>query len=80
MYEEEEEEVKSLSHVWLFATPWTVADQAPRSMEFSRHEYWSGLPFPRSLEMGLKGESVFPHLVHFGEVCTLFDFEKLETS
>ena len=38
--------VKSLSHVHLFATPWTVAPQAPRSMEFSRHEHWSGLPFP----------------------------------
>ena len=37
---------KSLSRVWLFATPWTVAHQAPISMEFSRHEYWSGLPFP----------------------------------
>ena len=30
----------------LFATPWTVAYQAPPSMEFSRQEYWSGLPFP----------------------------------
>ena len=39
-------EVKSLSHVWLFATPWTVAHQAPWSMGFSRHEYRSGLPFP----------------------------------
>ena len=38
--------VKSLSHVRLFATPWTVAHQAPQSMEFSRQEYWSGLPFP----------------------------------
>ena len=38
--------VKSLSHVQLFATPWTVAYQAPQSMEFSRQEYWSGLPFP----------------------------------
>ena len=28
------------------ATPWTVAYQAPLSMEFSRQEYWSGLPFP----------------------------------
>ena len=35
-----------LSRVWLFATPWTVAHQAPLSMEFSRQEYWSGLPFP----------------------------------
>ena len=33
-----------LSHVWLFETPW--ACQAPLSMEFSRQEYWSGLPFP----------------------------------
>ena len=29
-----------------FATPWTVAHQAPLSMGFSRQEYWSGLPFP----------------------------------
>ena len=39
-------EVKSLSRVWLFATSWTVAHQDPWSMGFSRHEYWSGLPFP----------------------------------
>ena len=38
--------VKLLSRVWLFATPWTVAYQAPPSMGFSRQEYWSGLPFP----------------------------------
>ena len=37
---------KSLSHVQLFATPWTVVYQAPPSMGFSRQEYWSGLPFP----------------------------------
>ena len=36
----------SLSRVPLFATPWTVAYQAPLSMEFSRQEYWSELPFP----------------------------------
>ena len=35
-----------LSHVQLFVTPWTVAHQAPLSMEFSRQECWSGLPFP----------------------------------
>ena len=34
------------SHVQLFATPRTVAHQAPLSMGFSRHEYWSGLPSP----------------------------------
>ena len=38
--------VQSLSHVRLFATPWTAARQAPLSMGFSRQEYWSGLPFP----------------------------------
>ena len=38
--------VKSLSHVWLFATPWTAAHQAPPSMGFSRQEYWSGVPLP----------------------------------
>jgi len=38
--------VKSLSHVLLFATLWTVAHQAPPSMGFSRQECWSGLPFP----------------------------------
>ena len=39
-------EVKSPSRVQLFATPWTVAYQSPQSTEFSRQEYWSGLPFP----------------------------------
>ena len=39
-------EVKLLSCVRLFATPWTVAYQAPQSMAFSRQECWSGLPFP----------------------------------
>ena len=34
------------SHVWLFATPWTVALQSPLSMGFSSQEYWSGLPCP----------------------------------
>ena len=38
--------MKLLSPVRLFATPWTVAYQAPQSMGFSRQEYWSGLPFP----------------------------------
>ena len=38
--------VKSLSRVWLLATPWTAAHQAPPSMGFSRQEYWSGVPLP----------------------------------
>ena len=43
--------MKSVSRVRLFATPWTVAIQAPPFMGFSRQEYWSGLPFlcPRDL-------------------------------
>ena len=38
--------VQMLSRVQLFTTLWTVAHQAPLSMEFSRQEYWSGMPFP----------------------------------
>ena len=54
-------EVKSLSRVLLFATPWTVAYQASLSMGFSSQEYWSGLPFPSPgyfLDPGI--ESGFP--------------------
>ena len=43
-----------LSRVWLFATPSTVAHQAPLSMGFSRQEYWSGLPFPTTIRIKLK--------------------------
>ena len=39
---------------WLFVTPWTVAFQAPLSMEFSSQEYWSGLPFPTLEEYKIK--------------------------
>ena len=49
-----------LSHVQLCATPWTVACQTPLSMEFSRQEYWSGLPFPTSgdlPDLGIKPTS-----------------------
>ena len=49
--------VKSLSHVWLSATPWTAAYQAPPSMGFSRQEYWSGSPW----DLGsFPGEGWFP--------------------
>ena len=40
--------VKLLSRVPFFVTPWTLAHQAPLSMEFSRQEFWSGLAFPVS--------------------------------
>ena len=41
-----EKKAKSLSHVQLFAIPWTVAYQTPLAREFFWQEYWSGLPFP----------------------------------
>ena len=50
----------SLSHVWLFETPWTAACQAPPSMGFTRQEYWSGVPFssPGDLpDPGIKSRS-----------------------
>ena len=49
-----------LGHVWLFATPWTIARQSPLSMEFSRQEYWNGLPFSSPgdlLNPGIEPES-----------------------
>ena len=52
--------LSSFSHVQLFATPWTVAHQAPLSMGFSRQEYWSELPFPSPGDLsnpGIKHES-----------------------
>ena len=52
--------MKLFSHVRLFATPWTVANQVPPSMEFSRQEYWSGLPFPSPGDLpnpGIKARS-----------------------
>ena len=54
--------MKSLSHVRLFATPWTVAYQAPLSMGFSRQEYWSGVPFPSPGDLPDPG--IKPGLLH----------------
>ena len=52
-----------LSCIQLFVTPWTVVHQAPLSMGFSRHEYWSGLPFPSPGDLPDPGiESRFPAL------------------
>ena len=50
------------SHVWLFATLWTVARQAPLFMGFSRQEYWSGLPFPPP--GNLLNQESNPYLLH----------------
>ena len=56
-------EVKSLSRVQLFVTPWAAAYQAPPSMGFSRQDYWSGLPFPSPEDLPNRGiESGFPAL------------------
>ena len=55
--------VKSLSHV---ATPWTVAHQAPLSMEFSRQEYWSGLPFLPPGDLPTQGSD--PGLPHCRQI------------
>ena len=66
--------VKSLSPVQLFVTPWTVAYQAPLSMGFSRQEYWNGSPLPSPGDLPNPGiEPASPncrqtlyHLSHWG--------------
>ena len=71
--------VKSRSCVRLFVTPWTAAHQAPLSMEFSKQEYWSGLPFSSpSLRMFIKGHvrsegENAPQTLIWGE-CRLLSF------
>ena len=62
-------------------TPWTLAHQAPQSMGFSRHEYWSGLPFPSpgdlpGIEPGspalfFHNEEIFPDLQDQGHIFCL---------
>ena len=69
--------VKSLSCVWLLATPWTAAYQGPPSMGFSRQEYWNGvpLPSPQDLLRGDKKETIlFPRLCKW-KVGSWDDFE-----
>ena len=46
---------QSLSHVRLFATPWTLTHQVPLLMEFSRQQYWNGLPFPTPGNLSYSG-------------------------
>ena len=58
--------VCALSHVQLFVTPWTIAHHTPLSLEFSRQEYWSELPFPLQgnfLDQGLNciGRQILYH-------------------
>jgi len=55
-----------LSHLWLFATLWTVAHQTPLSMGFSRQEYWSRLPFPIPVDLSNpRIETPSPCLLHY---------------
>ena len=58
-----------LSHVQLFVTPWMIAHQAPLAMEFSRQEYWRGLPFPTPGIFPTQGVNQyflgFLHLMHW---------------
>ena len=65
-----ESEVKSLSYVWLYVTPWTVVCQAPLSMGFSR-QYWSGLPFPSPGDLFLT-QGMIPGPLHAGRLFTVW--------
>ena len=56
--------VKLLSRVWLFVTPWTVAYQAPPSMGFSRREYWSGVPLPSPIKVGIAAKNQLWRATH----------------
>ena len=58
--------VKSLSHVRLFATPWSIVHQSPLSIGFSRQEYCSGLPFPSPEIFPTQGSN--PGLPHCGQM------------
>ena len=78
--------VQLLSQVRLFETSWTVISQAPLSMEFSRQEYWSGLPFPSPgnfLHPGANGgrspETIKMWAMYksSGELIKMQDFQKL---
>ena len=53
--------VKSFTCVRLLANPWTAAYQAPPSMEFSRQEYWSGVPLPSEISQ-IKTNIILYHL------------------
>ena len=58
--------MKLLSRVRFFATPWTVAYQAPPTMGFFRQEYWSGLPFPSPGDLPDPG--IEPGLLHWRQM------------
>ena len=72
----------SLGHAQLFATAWTIAHQAPLSMDVFRQEYWSGLPFPPPRDLpdpGIQPASPalaggFFTIEPLGKPCMLFTF------
>ena len=71
------------SHVQLFATLWTVACQARLSMEFSRQEYWSGLPFPSPGDLpdpGMEPASLMSPALTGGFFTTTVTWEALSPS
>ena len=76
----------SLSHVWLFSTPWTVTSQASLSMGFSRQEYWSGLPspspgnFPKPGSPALLLDSLLPELPPWIHTIALIPVPALQDS
>ena len=53
----------AVSHEQFFLITWTVAHQAPLSMEFPRKEYWSGLPFPPAGDLQTQGSNL--HRLHW---------------
>ena len=56
-----------LSYVGLFEKPWIVAGQAPLSREFSRQEYWGGLPFPSPSHLQSTSQNAKCVLDHFND-------------
>ena len=84
--------VRMLSCVWLFVTLWSIACQAPLSMEFPRREYWSGLlfPFSRDLPPTQGSNPRLLHLLHWqvgslplappGKPCVTWDLTKIQIS
>ena len=67
--------VKSFSHVWLLAAPWTAAYQAPPYMGFSRQEYQSGLPLPSPI---YDNHCLLPYMINLQQ--TLFSMLKTEST
>ena len=72
--------VHSLSCVRLFATPWTVACQAPLFMGFSRQEYWSGLPFPSPGNLPDPGQADSLHRATWEALINSYATEKGESA